>query len=146
MRDHVRFESGEFTPPTPEAGQINTERYGYLLATWLAARLEERGFDVGDPTPEDWGWLLGITSDGQSGIVGCGNVEGSSTQWLIWTHVDSPGLLSRLFRRGSPSPNALYGIVAAIHGALGANSSVKNVEWFRSGSRGEELDHAPTPI
>jgi hypothetical protein len=146
MRDHVRFQSGEFTPPGAEPGQINTDRYGYLLATWLAARLKERGFDVGVPTPEDWGWLLGIANDGQTVIVGCGNVEGSSTEWLIWTQVDTPGVLSRLFKRANPTPNALYGIVAAIHGALGANESVNAVEWFRVGSRGDELDHAPTPI
>ena len=146
MRDHVRFQSVEFSPRDAEPGQLNTNRYGYLLATWLAARLKERGFDTGVPTPEDWGWLLGITSDGQTVLVGCGNVDGSSTEWLIWTQVDSPGMLSRLFKRGGPPPNALYGIVAAIHGALSANSSVTGVEWFRSGSRGEELDHASTPI
>ena len=65
MRDHVRFQSIEFSPRDAEPGQLNTNRYGYLLATWLAARLKERGFDTGVPTPEDWGWLLGITSDGQ---------------------------------------------------------------------------------
>ena len=146
MRDHVRFQSGEFTPPDTERGQINTDRYGYLLATWLAARLKERGFDVSSPTPEDWGWLLGIANDGRTVIVGCGNVEGSSTEWLIWTQVDSPGVLSRFFKRGGPSPNALYGIVAAIHGALSANGSVSDVEWFRVESRGQELDHAATPI
>ena len=146
MRDHVRFQSGEFTPPGAERGQINTDRYGYLLATWLAVRLKERGFEVGSPIPEDWGWLLSIASDGQTVIVGCGNVEGSSSEWLIWTQVDSPGVLSRLFKRGSLSPNALYGIVAAIHGALSANGTVTDIEWFTSGSRGEELDHAPTPI
>ena len=146
MRDHVRFQSDEFTPPGAEPGQINTNRYGYLLATWLAARLKERGFDVSAPTPEDWGWLLGLTSDGKNVMVGCGNVDGSSGQWLIWTQVDTPGILARLFKRGSPSPNALYGIVAAVHGALSANGSVTEIEWFSSGSRGEELDHAPTPI
>jgi hypothetical protein len=146
MRDHVRFQSAEFTPPDTERGQINTDRYGYLLATWLAARLKERGFDVSPPTPEDWGWLLGIANDGQTVIVGCGNVEGSSTEWLIWTQVDNPGVLSRLFKRGGPSPNALYGIIAAIHGALSANGGVSDVEWFRVESRGQELDHAATPI
>jgi hypothetical protein len=146
MRDHVRFQSGEFTPPDSQAGQINTDRYGYLLATWLAARLKERGFDVSAPTPEDWGWLLGVTTDRQTVLVGCGNVDGSANEWLIWTQVDSPGMLSRLFKRGGPSPNALYGIVAGIHGALSGNGSVKEIEWFRVASRGQELDHAPTPI
>ena len=60
MRDHVRFHSTAFTPATADPGQVNTERYGYALATWVAARLKERGFDADSPIPEDWGWLLGV--------------------------------------------------------------------------------------
>src|SRR4029434_10063663 len=59
MRDHVRFHSIAFTPTDADPGQVNTERYGYALATWVAARLQERGFEADSPVPEDWGWLLG---------------------------------------------------------------------------------------
>ena len=146
MRDHVRFHSAEFSPPDVEPGQINTERYGYALATWVAARLNERGFEVGTPIPEDWGWLFGVSNDGQTVHIGCGNVDGSVTEWLIWMQAEVPGILSRLFKRANPAPNALYGIVAAVHGALNANGRVGDIEWFRVGSRGEELDHAATPV
>ena len=46
MRDHVRFHSTAFTPPDADPGQANTERYGYALATWVVARLKERGYVV----------------------------------------------------------------------------------------------------
>jgi len=148
MRDHVRFRSIEFTPPDAEPGQINPERYGYALAAWVAARLSERGFEVTHPMPEDWGWLFGVESNGRTVRVGCGNVDGSVTEWMIFLDVPQGGILSRLLGRASAGggPNAAYGIAAAIHSALHASPDAEEIEWFRVGSRGEELDHAETPI
>jgi hypothetical protein len=147
MRDHVRFHSTAFTPVEAEPGQVNTERYGYALATWVAAQLQARGFAADAPLPEDWGWILGVTEPGRTVRIGCGNVDGSVTEWLIWLDVARPGMLARLLGRSREvTPNAAYGIVAAIHGALQASGHVEEIEWFRVGRRGEELDHATTPI
>ena len=92
MRDHVRFHSTAFTPASADPGQVNTERYGYTLATWVAARLKERGFDADSPIPEDWGWLLGVAQHGRVIRIGCGNVEGSVSEWVIWLEVVRPGM------------------------------------------------------
>ena len=147
MRDHVRFHSIEFTPADTEPGQINTERYGYALATWVSARLEERGFTTDPPVPDDWGWLLGLMHDGRVVRIGCGNVDGSVSEWLIFVDAARPGVLARILGRARDvAPNAQYGIVAAIHGALESNASVADIEWFRLGARGEEIDHGATPI
>jgi hypothetical protein len=147
MRDHVRFHSTAFTPVTADPGQVNTERYGYALATWVAARLQERGFEADSPIPEDWGWLLGVAQHGRVIRIGCGNVEGSVSEWVIWLDVVRPGMLARLLGRSrDATPNAAYGIVAAIHGALQTSGHAAEIEWFRVGPRGEELDHAATPI
>lgn len=147
MRDHVRFHSAEFAPTDPEPGQVNTERYGYALAMWVAARLQERGFAPDAPVPDDWGWLLGVLQDGRIIRIGCGNVDGSVSEWLIFLDVVRPGMLARLLGRArDSSPNAAYGVIAALHGALTSNASVEDIEWFRVGARGEELDHAATPI
>lgn len=147
MRTHVRFHSPEFTPADVEPGQINTERYGYVLATWVAARLQERGFSADHPIAEDWGWLLGVAHEGEVVRIGCGNVDGSVSEWLIWLDVVRPGLLARLLgRAASATPNALYGIAAAIHGALSASPAAGEIEWFNVGPRGQEIDHASTPV
>lgn len=148
MRNHVRFRSTEFTPADAEPGQVNTERYGYALATWVAARLQERGFTPDPPIPDDWGWLLGVLQDGRVVRIGCGNVEGSVSEWLIFLDVVvRPGLLARLLGKARTSaPNAAYGIIAAIHGALQSSGHAEDIEWFRVGARGEEIDHATTPI
>ena len=148
MRTHVRFQSAQFTPATVEPGQINTERYGYALATWVSARLRERGFSADGPTPEDWGWLLGVVNDGQAVRIGCGNVDGSVSEWLIWLDAARPGLMARLMGRagGSGTPNALFGIAAALHGALTASANAQGIEWFNVTARGQEIDHAATPV
>ena len=44
------------------------------------------------------------------------------------------------------SERAIYGIAAAIHSGLHTNPHTSEIEWFRAGPRGEELDHADTPI
>src|SRR5512133_2659495 len=119
MRDHVRFHSTEFTPPDVEPGQINTDRFGYSLATWVAARLKERGFEADPPVPEDWGWMLGVVQDGRVVRMGCGNVDGSVSEWLIFLDVARPRMFARLMGRGRyGAPNAGYGIAAVIHSAL----------------------------
>ena len=146
MRNHVRFRSTEFAPADVEPHQVNRERYGYQLATWVASKLSARGYTVDPPIPEDWGWLLGLVNEGKIVRVGCGNVDGSISQWLIWFDVLHTGMFARLFGRQSSSPNAVFGIAAAIHGALQSNTSVDEIEWFCVGARGEELDHATTPV
>ena len=83
MRDHVRFRSDQFAPPDREPWQVGGERFGYALATWVSAALAARGFDVGAPVAEDWGWLLGVSQDGQVVRIGCGNVEGSLSEFTI---------------------------------------------------------------
>lgn len=149
MRDHVRFRSDQFAPPDVEPWQVGGERFGYTLALWVSACLGERGFTPDLPVPEAWGWQLGVNHDGRVVRIGCENVAGSVSQWLIWLDVaENGGPLRRLLRRSTAaaSPNAVYGIAAAIHSALHANPHTSEIEWFTEGPRGEETDHAGTPI
>jgi hypothetical protein len=144
MRNHVRFRSAEFSPPDPEPGQVNSERYGYALASWLSARLSERGVTVEVPVAEDWGWFIDATHDGRLARLGCGNVEGSITEWLIWIEGERPGLLERMLGRGNAgTPIA---ITAMVDRALRSTPSVDEIEWFRVGPSGQEHDHAATPV
>jgi hypothetical protein len=144
MRNHVRFRSAEFSPPDREPWQVNSERFGYALVSWLSARLEERGVKVEVPVAEDWGWFIDAAHDGGLARLGCGNVEGSVTEWLIWIQGEQPGPLARLLgRRRAGTPIA---ITAMVDRALRSSPSVDGIEWFRLGPSGEELDHASTPV
>jgi hypothetical protein len=144
MRNHVRFRSAEFSPRDREPGRVDSERYGYALASWLSARLSERGVKVEVPVAEDWGWFIDADHDGRLARLGCGNVHGSITEWLIWIEGERPGLVSRLFgRNGAGAP---ISITAMVDRALRSAPSVDAIEWYRLGPAGEELDHAGTPI
>ena len=123
---------------------MNSERYGYALASWLSARLSERGVQVEVPVAEDWGWFIDATHDGRLARLGCGNVEGSITEWLIWIEGERPGLLARLFGRAPIL--APIAITAMVDRALRSSPSVDEIEWFRVGPSGQELDHASTPV
>ena len=149
MRNRVRFRSEQFTPSDREPWQVSGERFGYALATWVVACLGERGFAIEGPVPEHWGWLLEASRDGQMVRVGCENVEGSLTHWVI--SLEAPqrgGAIRRLFRRddAASAPNVTYGIAAVIHGALRTNPHASEIEWFRLGPGDEEIDCADTPI
>lgn len=144
MRNHVRFRSLAFGPQDLLPGQIDEERFGYVLATWVAARLEERGVSVDVPTPERWGWTLGATHDRHGVRLVCGNMDGSTSEWMVWIEPDHRSFLARILGRRS-SPRTIAVLAKMLDGALRANPSVGEIEWFRVGSRGEELDHATTP-
>ena len=144
MRNHVRFRSAEFSPPDFEPYQVTSERYGYALASWLSARLSERGVKVDSPVAETWGWFIDADHDGRLARLGCGNVQGSITEWLIWIEGERPGLVSRLL--GRDGPGVPIAITAIVDRALRSAPSVDGIEWFRLGPAGEEVDHAGTPV
>jgi hypothetical protein len=144
MRNHVRFRSADFAPPDPEPWQITSERYGYALASWLSARLTERGASVEVPVAEQWGWFIDAAHDGRLARLGCGNIRGSITEWQIWIRGEEPGLLARILGRSGLS--APIAITAMVDRALRSSPTIDAIEWFRLGPRGEEIDHAATPV
>jgi len=144
MRNHVRFRSEQFAPQHQEPDQVNEERYGYALATWVAARLQERGVTVDAPEPEDWGWMLGAVHGGRGVCFNCGNIDGSISEWLVWIEGRRPGFLSQLLGREAPA-GVITDLAGMLDAALRMNPSVGEIEWFRVGARGDEFDHAETP-
>jgi hypothetical protein len=96
------------------------------------------------PVPEDWGWFIDATHDGRLARLGCGNIEGSITEWLIWIEGERPGLLARLL--GRANAGAPIAITAMVDRALRSSPSVEEIEWFRIAPGGQEVDHASTPV
>ena len=127
-----------------EVWPVNAERYGYALVSWLSARLTERGVQVEVPVAEEWGWFVDATHDGRLARLGCGNVEGSVTEWLIWIEGEQPGLIGRLL--GRDGPGVPIAITSIVDRALRSSPSVAEIEWFRMAPGGEEIDHGATPL
>jgi hypothetical protein len=144
MRNHVRFRSTAFTPGSAGEDAVNPGRYGRALATWISTRLSSAGFPTSEPVAEDWGWLLDIPVAGERYRVACGNVDGTTDQWLVWVEsVD--GFFAKLLGGGNSGSVQHQRICAAIMASVESEPSVSDVEWFTVDPRGQELDHGSDP-
>ena len=101
------FTSPLFRVEPGEEAESNPGRYGRQLATWLAARLRDRGHDAGPATPEDWGWSVDCRKAPDRFVVACGSVDDgragagqpATITWHCFVVAASP-ILRRLLARG----------------------------------------------
>ena len=123
----VTFTSDFLAPIAGEEDETNPGRYGKALAQWLAAQLKERGVSVEGIIPEDFGWVVMLSRKPFMLWLGCGNTDGSTTEWTVFP-VAELSLLQRLFKRVDPAPEIerlrshLAEIISSIPG-------VANVVW-----------------
>jgi len=95
----VTFTSDFFKPIAGEEEETNPGCLGKALAQWLAAKLKERGLSVEEVIPEDFGWVVMVSRKPITLWVGCGNKDGSTTEWTVFP-VAEVSALQRLFKRG----------------------------------------------
>jgi hypothetical protein len=123
----VTFQTDFFKPIAGEENETNPGRYGKALAQWLFERLKERGVTVEGVIPEDFGWVVMVYRKPFMLWLGCGNTDGSTTEWSVFP-VAETAILQRLFRRVDPTSeiaalrNHLSELVPSIPG-------VSNVSW-----------------
>lgn len=102
MSSQVTFTTDFFKPIPGEDEQTNPARFGKALAEWLAERLKERGMPVEGVIPEDFGWVVMVARKPFMLWLGCGNTDGSTTEWSVFPVAES-SLIQRLFRRIDPN-------------------------------------------
>lgn len=66
------FSTNRFNSSEPRPYFINDCCYGDDLAAWLAERLRPRGFRVGEPGQEDWGWYLNVSREHRAWFLAIG--------------------------------------------------------------------------
>jgi hypothetical protein len=87
-----------FEIETGEDEKTSPGRFGKSFSNWVADRLRERGEAVGEVLPEDFGWVVTLVNQPVRFWIGCGNREGSATEWGAYV-VAEPGFLQRLLKR-----------------------------------------------
>ncbi|MCL2309373.1 MAG: hypothetical protein FWC42_03730 [Proteobacteria bacterium] len=99
----VTFTTSFFQPIPGEEEETNPGCYGKALAQWLAERLIERGVSIEGVIPEDFGWVVMVSREPFMLWLGCGNTDGSTTEWTVFP-VAETSILQRLFKRVNPAP------------------------------------------
>lgn len=134
MRTHVEFRSSLFPPYQGEEEEINPGRYGKRLAEYLALELRRRGFDVGESSPEDWGWVVPIRNEGFPLWVGCSNYEEWPDGYLCFIEPRKPRI-----RRGFRTfdTTAVVGRLAdSIDEVFRIDPGIRDVRWWTEGESG----------
>jgi len=99
----VTFTTDFFKPIAGEEEETNPGRYGKALAQWLAEQLKERDVSVEGVIPEDFGWVVMVSRKPFLLWLGCGNTDGSTTEWSVFP-VAEMSALQRIFKRVDPAP------------------------------------------
>ncbi len=103
MTPQVTFATDFFQPEPGEEELTNPGCYGRSLAHWLRDQLVHRGVSVEEVLPEDFGWVVMVSRQPFLLWLGCGNTDGSTSEWIIFAAADL-SLRQRLF--GGPDPSA----------------------------------------
>jgi hypothetical protein len=126
------FKSGLFEVEPGEDKATNPGCFGKQLAHWLRARLIEKGHNVEDVIPEDWGWCVVCSRRPFMLWVGCGSVwdrqsQGSShtasdVTWTCFVAAEQPWL-TRLFTRIDPT--AVAKLFEEVEGILASEPQIQ---------------------
>ncbi len=123
----VTFQTDFFKPLPGEEEETNPGRYGKALAQWLGERLKERGVTVEGVIPEDFGWVVMVSRKPFMLWLGCGNTDGSTTEWNVFP-VAELSTIQRLFKREDPGP-AIEKLREHLAELLPSIPGVTNVIW-----------------
>ena len=107
MNVQVTFKTDFFQPLLHEEYSTNPECFGLALAQWLKQQLQQHGIPSEPLIAEDFGWVIMLARQPAMLWLGCGNIEGSTTEWTIFL-VSEKTLLQRfqqLFKKQSTNPN-----------------------------------------
>lgn len=144
MTTSARFKSTRFRPFRPEDQQVNPGVYGEELARWLAVRLTETEGTRPRVDYEDWAWLVELSVANGHAWIFCANEYGSDDVWMIDVR-QRPRLLG-WFRRPGLTPDELFGLCKKLHVILSSEATITELEWFRTGKRGAEIEPSPRPV
>ena len=72
--ENIDFKSDLFDIEPVEDEETNPRMYGRQLANWLRERFKEKGYDVEEVIPEDWGWCVMCTREPYWLWVGCSSL------------------------------------------------------------------------
>jgi hypothetical protein len=105
MEQGYWFKSDLFQITKGEDDETNPGCYGRELANWLCIKFQDRGYDVEEVFPEDWGWCVMCYRGDYLLWIGCSSVfedsfydtydpdrppEGNEVVWHVFPAIEMP--------------------------------------------------------
>jgi hypothetical protein len=128
METHVEFRSDRFPRYADESEGINPGRWGRRLAEFLQAGLTAKGFQVGEPNAEDWGWVVPIQNERFDVWVGCGNYGRYADGFLCFIEPHKPQI--RKFFRKIDTRERVALLRNTIDELLRAEADIRDIRWW----------------
>lgn len=138
MVENIFFKSDLFDIEEGEDEETNPRMYGRQLANWLRERLIEKGYEVEDVIPEDWGWCVMCAREPYWLWVGCSSVTDYDTAkpgdpppkkekvtWACFATAEVP-FFKRIFKRINTEPG-LSKLTASLNEIIKCESHIKVV-------------------
>lgn len=128
LHTHLEFRSDAFPAEPGEDEQVNPGRHGKRLAEYLQAELPRHGFPVRTIGPEDWGWMVELTHEGDFALwIGCGNQDETADGYLCFLEPSKPQV-RKLFKT-IDTRETLERVATALEAALRAHPGVRELSW-----------------
>lgn len=128
METYVEFRSDLFPAYEGEENEVNPGRWGKRLAEFLRDHLRQQGFQTGEPSAEDWGWMLPVTNESFPLWIGCGNFEQTSDGFLCFIEPHTP-FVRRFLRRISTEAR-VGSLQRAVDKVLDDASGIRDKRWW----------------
>lgn len=128
MLTHVEFRSDRFPADPDESESVIPGLWGRRLAVFLRDGLRARGFQVGEPCPEDWGWALRVEKQPFRMWIGCGHYQEYPDGYLCFVEPHKP-FVWKLFRRVDTRA-AVEAVQKALDEILSDGGGVREKRWW----------------
>ncbi len=139
MRTEMAFRSRKFPPEDTTAfehpdgtvehvgDECNPGCWGHKLAEYVRLGLRERGFAVGEPFAEDWGWVVPIEHQAFKMWIGCGN-RGDDDEFLVFIHPSTPTVRRGLFGKVDTTADVAR-VADALEAMFKSDPDIHDVCW-----------------
>ena len=129
MRTQFEFTSGAFPAYPGEEELINPGRFGKRFAEFLQTSLPAHGFEVTGIINEVWGGMVELRNVAFPLWIGCGNVDGSETEFMGFIEPSKP-LIRRWFKKPIPTTEVVEKLSSALESVLLQSGKVEQFRWI----------------
>jgi hypothetical protein len=128
MRTQLELRSDLFPAYEGEEAEINPGRWGKRLAEFLQQKLSDQGIRTGEIYSEDWGWAVPIEHDAFPIWLGCGNVDDSPGEFLVFIEPSKPTIRKGLFGKIDTTAD-VERVATALDRILTSDAGISRISW-----------------